>query len=760
MKEDGTLCGLGDNSFWQLGLIYKTNIFSCSIEDLIVSTEDYQHRLTVNKTGNGTVIDKVVIDCDTDCSIDYDNNNIIDLTSFDYGYITVNKNNGLIDCGITCSADYIVDYLQDKMVTLVAIPDEDYIFTGWSNDCSGIDDTTTITMDEAKNCNATFESLQILETYTLTVNGINGSVTGTGINCGSDCNEDYDSDTTVTLTTNPDTDYSFNGWNGSCSGSNSKVTITLNQNMNCSANFNKIYIPDSLPTYPNIHVYPTELEFITNENSFVDRNITVSNTGDGKLYIKNILLDDSDFIIIEDNCFKQWIDSDSNCELTVQFQSKSNLLQTAILSIDSNDSDTQLLEIKLQGHISQDDSETYEAIQVKVITQENNEEVSDSIKTKPIIQKGNNEVTADSIDNGNSGNSKVTNNNQTNTDLVNIIDNPTNNSSDDSKIPADNTSIFTKFNINEPMSPNVTTTLPIMSNSCSSNITINRVCSNNWQVLTGVTLGENSSVSGGELAGNIENKGLVSQVTIQPGAVVTGGKFTGYIKNDGTMVDFEFVGASLSGGTLAGTVLNNSTIGEIRDVKLAAGAEVIGGTLAGDIQGDCDNPAKLQNVIIKAGSKLSCVIIDSDSVLEDNVTFGAGMQQSSNLVPVHNLLPMHNVTVINGTEIPDDKFFGGIVNSSSSINVRGWIVPESIDQDVDILVVIDKIDGYVMLNSAGEQVAWDGQIDNLIPFQTVSNLDKPIHIYNGDSNGMQKFYFGYRLNDGTIIYSEDGIEVN
>ncbi|MBE9562321.1 MAG: hypothetical protein IMF12_05610, partial [Proteobacteria bacterium] len=314
-----------------------------------------------------------------------------------------------------------------------------------------------------------------------------------------------------------------------------------------------------------------------------------------------------------------------------------------------------------------------------------------------------------------------------------------------------------------------TTDLPIISNGCSSNNSINRVCSNNWQVLTDVILGENASISGGELAGTIDNKGLISQVTIQTGTMITGGKLSGYIKNQGTITNFEFVGASLSGGILAGTVFNNSQIGEIMDVQLAAGAIIINGTIAGNIQGDCAEPARLQNVVIAENSNLSCVIITSDSTWADNVTFGNSVLVLSDLVALDNL------AVINATEIPEAKFSGGIsvnggdfsinatANSTDLLNVRGQITiaPEHIGQIVDVLVVIANSDGFVMLNSAAEQIAWDGKIANLIAFQTVSESDKPIEIqmYNGSFAGMQKFYFGYRLVDGTIVYSADGLVV-
>ncbi|MBE9563441.1 MAG: choice-of-anchor D domain-containing protein, partial [Proteobacteria bacterium] len=123
--------------------------------------------------------------------------------------------------------------------------------------------------------------------------------------------------------------------------------------MSCSANFQI----ETINSSPNMHVYPTKLEFTAGENSSANRTITVSNTGNGGLYIQDMLIDDADsFVIVEENCSKQWISTNGNCELTVQFQSTSDLFQTAILSINSNDSDTPQLEIGLQGSSCSDNN--------------------------------------------------------------------------------------------------------------------------------------------------------------------------------------------------------------------------------------------------------------------------------------------------------------------------------------------------------------------------------------------------------------------
>jgi len=57
-----------------------------------------------------------------------------------------------IDCGASCTANYSAN----TAVTLTAIADTGYGFSSWSDDCSGTDNVTTVTMDMDKNCTATF----------------------------------------------------------------------------------------------------------------------------------------------------------------------------------------------------------------------------------------------------------------------------------------------------------------------------------------------------------------------------------------------------------------------------------------------------------------------------------------------------------------------------------------------------------------------------------------------------------------------------
>ena len=66
-----------------------------------------------------------------------------------------------------------------------------------------------------------------------------GSVTGTGISCGADCNETFASTTSVTLTATvtPGTGSTFVGWGGDCSGATATCTVSVSAVSSVRAEF-------------------------------------------------------------------------------------------------------------------------------------------------------------------------------------------------------------------------------------------------------------------------------------------------------------------------------------------------------------------------------------------------------------------------------------------------------------------------------------------------------------------------------------------
>ena len=99
--------------------------------------------------------------------------------------------------------------------------------------------------------------------YTLNLMVTSGNVRSDypGIDCGSDCSENYEKNSTVQLTATPESGYEFGDWSGSCLGSTNPLTITMDSDKTCWANFVTTYTDISsalngggiynTPYYPN-----------------------------------------------------------------------------------------------------------------------------------------------------------------------------------------------------------------------------------------------------------------------------------------------------------------------------------------------------------------------------------------------------------------------------------------------------------------------------------------------------------------------------
>ncbi|HHB93354.1 MAG TPA: choice-of-anchor D domain-containing protein [Thioploca sp.] len=174
------------------------------------------------------------------------------------------------------------------------------------------------------------------------------------------------------------------------------------------------------------------------------------------------------------------------------------------------------------------------------------------------------------------------------------------------------------------------------NSSCPITGTINTVCSNNGRIISDAII--NGSISGGELAGNITVTGMVSRVTINENAVITGGKFTGDIINNGQINDFEFVGTSIENGILGGIITSSSSVqGTFRNFSFAADAQLERVNVQGNVLGDINAPAMLKNLTIEDNTYLEGVIIGSEVILGNNITFGAGVHFDS-LLPAINAI--------------------------------------------------------------------------------------------------------------------------
>ncbi|MEP6910449.1 MAG: hypothetical protein ABI896_08475, partial [Actinomycetota bacterium] len=146
---------------------------------------------------------------------------------------TVGSDVGALNCGSTCS----VNYVSGTVVTLSAAASPGSRFGGWSGSgCSGTG-TCTVTMSQARTVTATFIAL-----HTLTVSK-KGSGRGTvssnpgAIDCGSTCAAGYDQDAQVTLSATAAAGSRFAGWSGAgCSGIGT-CTVALSEARGVTAIF-------------------------------------------------------------------------------------------------------------------------------------------------------------------------------------------------------------------------------------------------------------------------------------------------------------------------------------------------------------------------------------------------------------------------------------------------------------------------------------------------------------------------------------------
>ncbi len=120
-------------------------------------------------------------------------------------------------------------FMGGETYTLTAVPDEGYLFTGWSGDADGDDNPLVITMDSNKDIIAVFS--EIPETFSLTLTAENGTVTI------EPEQEEYHEGDTVMLTAVPDDGFIFAGWGGDAGGDENPLEVVMDGDKNITASF-------------------------------------------------------------------------------------------------------------------------------------------------------------------------------------------------------------------------------------------------------------------------------------------------------------------------------------------------------------------------------------------------------------------------------------------------------------------------------------------------------------------------------------------
>ena len=139
--------------------------------------------------------------------------------------------------GIYCGSDCFESYPDGTPVILTATTSGGWTFGAWGGACSGNVSSCTLSMTAAKSVTATFNP-QATRTLTVSTSG-NGTVASNpvGINCGSDCIEDYPDGNMVFLIATPAAGSTFRGWSGSCSGNDTVCSVTMNATRSVNAIF-------------------------------------------------------------------------------------------------------------------------------------------------------------------------------------------------------------------------------------------------------------------------------------------------------------------------------------------------------------------------------------------------------------------------------------------------------------------------------------------------------------------------------------------
>jgi len=331
------------------------------------------------------------------------------------------------------------------------------------------------------------------------------------------------------------------------------------------------------------------------------------------------------------------------------------------------------------------------------------------------------------------------------------------------------------------------------SHTCPEKGEVKSKCNAKGITITDLKVSESGHIDGGTLKGTLENNGWVTNfilesgsqlennswvanLTIKPEAVLRGGIWTSYIISEGILIDIDFRGASVIGGYLGGTISNNSKVdGYFKDVSLMPNTRISGGALKGHIKGDPQYPALLDSLKVMKNSHLSHVIIGSDVELAKNVTLGDGVVKMEKAVAINFVGAVDTESLMIGGSFVNDgdfKLQNELSRSdSTTIYSRIHVEPAHIGLRAEILICAAykpltsprRKPLFYMIDTEDKIHLWDEEIASLVTFREIESLGEveDIEIYSGFFNftGVLNIYFGYRLEDGTVVYNLKTIDV-
>ena len=146
------------------------------------------------------------------------------------------------DAQTPCDKVCLNFFATGDQITLTAIPNAGFQFFGWEGQCE----------EAAFSCSFEASTLHPVLAHFIPIGNIrylleitkagagNGTVVSTspaGIDCGTDCSEEYNQDQVVTLKATPAAGSSFVGWGGPCAGAG-VCQVTMNAAKTVTATFN------------------------------------------------------------------------------------------------------------------------------------------------------------------------------------------------------------------------------------------------------------------------------------------------------------------------------------------------------------------------------------------------------------------------------------------------------------------------------------------------------------------------------------------
>jgi hypothetical protein len=228
----------------------------------------------------------------------------------------------------------------------------------------------------------------------------------------------------------------------------------------------------------------------------------------------------------------------------------------------------------------------------------------------------------------------------------------------------------------QPVEPNEPVTeMPITSilPTITTGSTLSGAANNAGHIAQDITIQSNGSISGGSLAGTIDNQGLIANLTVNPDTTVDGGKISSVVYNFGTICNATVTNYSeLIGGNVCDNIQN---FGTLTDVNVLEGTEVTGGTLS--------------NVIFNRGSLCDVELEDNTRIIGGRIKCHlTGQARAPATIAQAEILPdsqLRNVCIT-----PSVTFAEGV-------NLRGRIqLPKSYEYPdmPDYCIVPEQISSY------------------------------------------------------------------